>query len=1090
MTPDEHPQTEAHADQAPADSSLEHLDGAGQRGARLAEFSIKRPVTISMVFVCLVAMGIIASLRIPLVLLPDIQFPGLFVFAPYNNATPQQVQESIARPIEEAVSTIPGIKRLTASSSSDSAEVGMFFDWDVNMDFLRAEVREKLDQIKNELPDDLRQIYVRTFGTTDQPIMYATIASDRDLQAEYEFLEVKIKKPVERIPGVAEVEFWGTQKHQLDIYLRLDDIKRYDVNVGGLFQQLDQANMNMSLGEIDDAEGRLGVVSRGVMSSVEEVGRFPVNDKGLRLADVADIEFDNPNTNFGQHLNGKQGVWFAVKKTSQANTVETVKAVQEVFEELKNDAAFSGIEMRVWFDAGKDITESLSTLLQAGTFGALLAVVTLFIFLRRLDASLLVGLAIPFSIITALGFIYFSGNTLNLLSMMGLMLSTGMLVDNAVVVLESIYQKLEKGYDRTQAAREGAGEVTTAVIAATLTSIIIFVPLVFGEANEFSIFLGHAGRAIIFALVCSLFISLTLIPIFIAKILHVDPNHRSGWQRATAAFFESKLLRIGRRFGWNATSSGPKKPGSGRITETYLKLVDWPLRHRFLTGFLLAPALVYGAQWVLSNHVKDNAPDPDELAVLRLDYDFSENFHYAKIEADYVVPVEEYLDENRERFKIKDHYTRFRNNNADTQIYLDKDQLTLEELTKIREELGEGLPVIPGAEIKMSQQEGGRNYIGGNLFGDDPTQLAEIGKQLRERLLEESDFESAWVGRDEGAEEVQIRMDREKARRYGVSPQDVSQILGIAVRARQMRGFRTGDGEVEMWIRLDQTDLEDLTDLRSIVVGAGQDGKPIVLEQVADFEIEKIAGRIRRENRQTYTYLNAIYTGDKKEEGRNLYKKVMNDFPFPEGYGWSFGFFTQRDQAEGKAMLFNVLLALFMVYFVMASLFESFTHPFSIMISLPFAIVGVAAMLWVTDTPYDMMAQVGSLVLIGIVVNNGIVLIDHINNLRRKGLSREDAIREGCRERLRPIVMTATTTIVGLIPLAFGDAKIGPMRYMPMARTVMGGLMASTVLTLIVLPAYYTLLDDLGRYVSWLMRSSDPNQPLSPEREAEPVAGD
>ena len=710
---------------------------------------------------------------------------------------------------------------------------------------------------------------------------------------------------------------------------------------------------------------------------------------------------------------------------------------------------------------------------------------TLFVFLRRLDASLLVGLAIPFSIITALGFIYFTGNTLNLLSMMGLMLSTGMLVDNAVVVLESIYQKLEKGYDRKRAAREGAGEVTTAVIAATLTSIIIFVPLVFGEQNEFSIFLGHAGRAIIFALVCSLFISLTLIPIFIAKILHVDPNHRSKWQLALSSFFEAKLLRAGRRLGWN---TAPSEKKSGRITEAYLRLVDWPLRHRFLTGFVLAPALVIGAQWVLNNHVKDNAPDPDELSVLRLDYDFSENFHYAKIEADYVVPVEKYLDENRERFKIKDHYTRYRNNNADTEIYLDKDQLTLEDLTKIRQELAEGLPVMPGAEIKMSQQEGGRNYVSGNLFGEDPTILAEIGKQLRERILKEPDFDSAWIGTDEGAEEVQIRMDREKARRYGVSPESVSQVLGIAVRARQMRGFRTEDSEVEMWIRLDQTDLEDLSDLRSIIVGAGSDGKPIALEQVADFEIQKIAGRIRRENRRTYTYLNAIYTGAKKEEGRNIYKKVLDDYPFPEGYGWSFGFFTQRDQEEGSAMLFNVLLALFMVYFVMASLFESFTHPFAIMISLPFAIVGVAAMLWVTDTPYDMMAQVGSLVLIGIVVNNGIVLIDHINNLRRKGLSREDAIREGCRERLRPIVMTATTTIVGLIPLAFGDAKIGPMRYMPMARTVMGGLLASTVLTLIVLPAYYTLLDDLGRYVSWLMRSSDPSR--SREQDPEPVAGD
>jgi HAE1 family hydrophobic/amphiphilic exporter-1 len=297
-------------------------------------------------------------------------------------------------------------------------------------------------------------------------------------------------------------------------------------------------------------------------------------------------------------------------------------------------------------------------------------------------------------------------------------------------------------------------------------------------------------------------------------------------------------------------------------------------------------------------------------------------------------------------------------------------------------------------------------------------------------------------------------------------------VLGIVVRARKVRGFRTPEGEVEMWVRMDPADLQNLNDLESVIVGAGPAGEPIELRQVASFGIEKIPARIRREDRRSFTYVNGVYTGEKREEGQKIFTQILNDYPFPEGYGWSFGFWTQRQQQENQEFVFNILLALFMVYFVMASLFESLAHPFAIMFSLPFAIVGVALFLWATRSPFNVMGWIGTLVLIGIVVNNGIVLIDHINNLRRKGMERAEAIREGCRERLRPIVMTAATTVVGLIPLAFGDQGFFDMKYFPMARTVMGGLMASTVLTLLVLPAYYTLMDDFAVWCRRIWQNS------------------
>jgi HAE1 family hydrophobic/amphiphilic exporter-1 len=672
-------------------------------------------------------------------------------------------------------------------------------------------------------------------------------------------------------------------------------------------------------------------------------------------------------------------------------------------------------------------------------------------------------LAIPFSIVSAIGFLYLTGNTLNMLSMMGLMLATGMLVDNAVVVLESIYQKLEKGLQREEAARTGTAEVTTAVVAATLTSIIIFVPLVFGADTSFSIWLGHAGRSIILALSCSLFISLTLIPVAIAKFLDVDVHKRSVWQQKLGAWFEPLFLRLGRKL---FRPSGAPSEGfrNGWITRTYLRMVDWPLRHRFVVGLVLVPLMVGASIWLLVNHVPDNTPDAEEMSGLRISYEFSENYHYAKIERDYVGPVEKFLDENKDRLRIKNFMSRYWNNGAWTQVYFDTDRMNLDDMPEIRKQIGDGLPVVAGAKIKPGMQEGAQNqsFISANIHGDNPTVLNRIGSDLKKLLLARNDFSEVFTELDQAQEEVQVRLNRALARKYGISPETVSGVLGIVVRARQMRGFRTPDGEVEMWVRMNPDDLQDLHDLESIIVGAGPEGEPIELRQVANFSIEKIPARIRREDRRSITYVNAVYTGDKREEGQKIFTQVLNDYPYPEGYGWSFGFWTQRQQQENQEFVFNVLLALFMVYFVMASLFESLAHPFAIMFSLPFAIVGVAWFLWATRSPFNVMGWIGTLVLIGIVVNNGIVLIDHINNLRRKGLPRPEAIREGCRERLRPIVMTAATTVVGLIPLAFGDQGFFDMKYFPMARTVMGGLMASTVLTLIVLPTYYTLMDDLA----------------------------
>ena len=317
-------------------------------------------------------------------------------------------------------------------------------------------------------------------------------------------------------------------------------------------------------------------------------------------------------------------------------------------------------------------------------------------------------------------------------------------------------------------------------------------------------------------------------------------------------------------------------------------------------------------------------------------------------------------------------------------------------------------------------------------------------------------------------------MKRDLARRYGVSPQSVARLLGIVIRGRKIRGYRTPEGEVEIWLWLRPGDREDLEDLKSVAVGSRPGGQEILLSQVAEFRRINTPSVIRREDRRTYTEIGVSYTGGQKEEGKRLLGEVMDSLDYPAGYGWTYGFWTQRQERDTRDFLLNLLLAFLMVYFVMASLFESLAHPFAIMFSLPFALVGVTWFLYLTGTPFNLMSQIGLMVLLGIVVNNGIVLIAHINNLRRQGLVRSEAILAGCRERFRPILMTAATTIVGLIPLALGTTGMFELRYFPLARTVMGGLISSTLLTLVVLPAYYTLFDDLSHWLKRLWWQSRP----------------
>ncbi len=1045
-------------------------------GARIATMAIRKPVTICMIFLSIVVMGAIAVGRIPLMLVPKLDAPVMYVMASYANATPDQVLESITEPIEEAIATVPGVQRMNSTSAPDGMRLQIWCGMAADTSLLRSAIREKIEQIRDTLPEDLRQITIHNFSTDDIPILEGTLTADRDLRTDFEFLDARVRKPLERIPGVGEVTLWGTDRKQVDVYLRIEDIKRHGVDISELFQALDGSALNLSLGRVADGGQRYTAISKGALDSVDAIANFPVGSHNLVLSDVADVVFDQRPRNSGRHQNGTYAVGLAIQKTSEANTVDVVDQVMAAFNEWAADPSMDGLTARWWHNSGEEIENGLGELVKAGCIGAVLAVLVLFAFLRRLDASLAIGLAIPFSMLTAVGLLYFNGSTLNVLSMMGLMLAAGMLVDNAVVVLESIFQRLEKGDSAERAARLGAGEVSVAVIAATSTTLIIFVPLLFDSESQISIMLSHAGISIIFALLCSLFISLTLIPLAAAKLLK---RATPGPSRHAGEPFKALAGRVRSALGLSQASRQP-----GRRTplmRRYLSMVSWHLDRRYAIGLLGVPMLLGGAIWALTDVVPNNSPDANAVSSLRIAYEFSENYHYAKIERDFVSPVEAFLHSNSDRFKLESTSSSYGNNWAWTRAYLDADEISPDEIGKIREAINKDLPVIPGARIELGQEgQGDRNWISANIHGAEPAVLRELAQQARAKLLEMEGITEVYTDISGSSDEVRVRLRRDVARKYNVSPRTVAQVLGIAVRSRRMRNFRTPEGEMELWMGLDPADMQSIDHLKAVVVGGSDSGEQVLLGNVADLHIERVPSRVMRENRRTFTEIQVVYRGQRIEEGREAVKAVLDELPYPQGYLWSYGFFTQQQNKDAEEFAFSMLLALLMVYFVMAALFESLLHPFAIMLSLPFSAVGIVLFLLLTGTPFNVMAQIGLIILIGIVVNNGIVLINHVNNLRRTGLARRRAILLGCEERLRPICMTAATTIVGLIPLAWGDANLMGMSYFPLARTVMGGLLASTALTLVVLPTYYVILDDLGIWFRRICQVGAPRPAFQP----------
>ena len=1014
---------------------------------KITEWSIRRPVAVCVGILALIVLGAVSITRLPLEFFPQKDLPFVGVFVPYPNAVPSQVEWEIARPIEEVLATLGDIKQFFSESQSEYAFVGVLFAFGRNVDVLRLEVKEKLDQVRPLLPSDVRDLFVFTFNTNDIPVMIGRIsAKGGDLSSSYDLLDRRIVQRLKRIEGVGRVQIGGVLPAEISIYLLIDKILEHRVDVEQLFQRLYSSNLNLTVGRTTMEGDRYAIRVLSEFQDIDEIKNLVVDESGLQLADVAEIIYDEPLPSYRRRLNGEPAVAFEIQRGSGANIVDLSRRVHAELDEIREDPLLEDIDVVIFLDQAEQITNSLGSLLKAGIAGSILALGVLFFFLRRLTTTLIVLVAIPFSIISTCVFLYLTGRTLNVLTMMGLMLATGMLVDNAIVVLESIHRRHMRGENAADAARIGTQEVGRAVIAATLTSICVFAPVVLTPNSMISVWLGEVGHTIIVALSFSLLISLTLVPLMMSRL-----------SRATRHTVENGSEKLSRSIV--------------AARERYKIILQWTaIRHPVAPlgiVLVLCGATIGGcaALGVKPEPESERGEKQDELWV---EVVFEDNFNLYAVE-EYVDRLETYLLAVKDSLGFESVYTYYADNALYSSLVFGDLVMSESEIRDLRQHLRKGLPPLPGCRYVLARDEeeaAGIERISVTLFGEDTEYLAELAEEVKRRFQLVEGLEDVETALDRGREEVQVSLRREDAGRFGITPASIAQVLNLTFRGVPLGQFKGPDREIEMGIVLEPSDRRNIENLKSMVVSR-IDGQDILLGQVADFRIARGPTRIYRENRKTALGIRASYEGEKFGKVRDRVETIMNSMELPEGYSWSFGRQMREEEEEMGQLMINIVLALACVFFVMASLFESLLHPFVIMFCIPFAGLGVAWMSMLTGTPINILAMIGIVILIGIVVNNGIILVDHINNYRRAGRSREEAILLGGEERFRPILMTALTTILGLVPLAVGKADIAGGYYFPMARAVMGGLLASTALTLVILPTFYVLAE---RSLLWVRR--------------------
>jgi HAE1 family hydrophobic/amphiphilic exporter-1 len=1016
---------------------------------KLSRFSVRRPIFTIMVTLIIIILGSVSLIRLPIDLMPDITYPTLSISTEYENASPEEIEELLTRPIEQAMSAVPGVEEVSSRSTEGRSRVRVSFTWGTDLDGAANDIRDRLDRVIPRLPDDAERPRLRKFDLASFPILILGAASKLDPVQMRKIIDDQVKYRIERVPGVAALDVHGGLDREIHVNLYADKVKALGLPVDQILGRIRAGNINVPAGTID--RGTLGVMIRtpGEYTSLDELRNTVIAIREgvpIQLKEIASVEDAWERITRIVRVNGLPGVRLAVMKQSGTNTVEVATGVLKEIERINRE--IPQIHLTPIIDTSDYIQRSITNVGSMALYGGMLAILVLLFFLRNIRSTVIIITAIPISVIATFALVYFGGFTLNIMTLGGLALGIGMLVDNAIVVLENIYRLRMSGDPPEKAALKGSEEVTAAIVASTSTTLAVFLPLVFVRGMA-GVMFKQLSLVVSFSLFCSLGVALTLVPMLAAKILH--PTKRNP--RRNETWVHRLFLTSGRFF--TGMEGG------------YKRLIHYTLDHRVLVvgGAVL---LLVGSLSLIPLVGVELMPSTDEGEV-RVNAEMQVGTRVEVLDEKFNIIetiVKKAVPETKNIVTyIGPRWRRVGSHTGEMRIALKPQAERSRSSEEIAADLRRKLINIPGVTIRTRP---GRGLFIFRLGTTDADQVQvdirgydlEIADTLAERIkkiVEKVDgITDAQVSRESGNPEELIIIDRQKAADMKLTVSKIANTLQTILSGTSASNFREGGDEYRILVKLKGAERMDLRDILDLTL-SNSDGQPVVLRNLVQVRPRSGPVSIERKDQERIVTVSANISG--RDMGSVLadLREEFRSIPVPRDFSILFGGDYEEQQKAFRELLLSFILALVLVYMVMASLYESLRHPFVVMFSVPLAAIGVTLMLFLTKTTFNVQSFIGCIMLGGIVVNHAILLVDHTNLLRRRdGMPMREAIEEAGRRRLRPILMTGMTTILGLVPLALGFGEGGEAQA-PIARAVIGGLMSSTLITLVFVPTVYSI---------------------------------
>lgn len=993
-----------------------------------------------MIVLAIIALGIVSVRNLVIDLFPKIDLPIAVVATSYTDAAPQEVENLISRPIEGSVSTVEGIKTVQSQSQSGSSLVLMMFNNGIDLDQALLDVREKVDQIKGMLPEQSGDPKIMRFNPDQMPVIWISLTG-KDAAALTEMADDQIVPFFERQEGVASVTVEGTKEREIQLILNEAKMQQYGINADQIVQALNGQNKSASVGTVEKGDKDLQLRVSGEFTSIKDIENTLIPQESgatVHVSDVAELKDTFKKENSETLVNGKPSVVLSIMKKTDANTVEVATNVRNSLDEIEAKLP-DDANLKVVIDTSEFITLSIDSVVKNILLGGIISVFVLLLFLKSIRATIVIGLSIPIAIISTFALMYFTGQTLNVLTLGGLALGIGMMVDSSIVILENIYSYRQRGYGLIESAIKGASELAPAVIASTTTTLVVFLPIVFVEGLASDLFTPLA-LAVSFSLIASLVVAVTLVPMLSSKLLSkaMENHGRRYW-------FDQLLDKV--------------KNGYARILKRVLKY-----RKTTVFGTIIAIIASLGLTFLIGAEFIPSA-DQGQMSINVQTASGSSFTHTQK--------VVDQINDRLEKYE-KDFETNYvsvggsgfmgggSGNQASYTIQLvpasDRDKST----TQIVKELDKELQAIPGAEITVNTMDSGVGMgapIEIQLNGPEHDVLNVLAEEVVAKISSVDGVYNPETAASEGVPQLNIRIDDEKAAMYGLTQEQVLGQIQLQFTGQVASKYREAGHEMDVTLLYPEDERSKLSDLEDMKIHSPT-GAVIPLEEVAVFKEMQGPATLLRQNQQPQ--MNVTTDVVDRDLGSVVadVENVLENMPLPEGYSYTIG-----GQAEDMAESFSdlalaLVFSIFLVYAVMAVQFENFLFPFIIMFSMPATVIGVVLGLYVTGLSFSIPAFIGVIMLAGIVVNNAIVLVDYINILRRRGVDRFEAIIEAGKSRLRPILMTTLTTVLGMVPLALALGE-GSETQQPLAVTIIFGLTVSSIFTLLLVPVVYTFFDDL-----------------------------